>query len=312
VKSIVRLAVLTTVCFFLVFIISALLSFLQLRIFTTVSSPVQSLVTLKTAVSHIVWTLPLSLYSTVWLSTNYSLRHKISRLASFIVVSLISTALAAALVQGLTLASGMEVPFYHTHNEQLAKPGLLLSEGEIGIILLEEPSTKSAARVISVPESPLYYEKNPIDAHSEIIKAPGTPFEKESVWVLENCYLDFSLSASEIQLSFERGFASFLCRILPLAALLVGLSFMCPSGKNPLVHLFLSAIVFRLVLMLEVFVNSNEVQTVLRNFFQGRIEPRFISPLVFTVLALLSLIFVLSAALKPFPREKVRNDNAEF
>jgi hypothetical protein len=73
-----------------------------------------------------------------------------------------------------------------------------------------------------------------------------------------------------------------------------------------LANLFCGALVFRGVLALQTFIDSQIVQNFIIAFFDNRIEGAIISPVIFTALALLILLYTLLVNLARTPPRQRR------
>ncbi|MDR3145412.1 MAG: hypothetical protein LBU21_03975, partial [Treponema sp.] len=88
-----------------------------------------------------------------------------------------------------------------------------------------------------------------------------------------------------------------------LLFLLVSLRGILELSAWPLANLLLGALVFRAVLALETFLDSGEILSFIAPFLGPWISPAFLSPLVFSGLGLLIMLY---SALASLARERRR------
>jgi hypothetical protein len=293
VKNAIRLLVFIFVSFILIFALSAALSFLLLWIQTATTIPAGRFITLKKTVFYLRWTVSFSFYLTLLLSTNYALQNKIHRLVSFLMICALTGGLSFAVWQGLSMADKMDTPPFLVDSITLGSTGLILRGGSIVTTLVDSPSLPNGGRVISSPGQPLFYEADPSGAAGGTAELPPAPFSLSVNWLFESLYIDSALSGAQVSARFESGTIPFISWILPLMLLLVSLSFVFDVGAWPLSNLFLGAVIYRLTLWFEVFINSKDIQIYLNNFFRGMVPLTFISPLIFATLGILLLLYVI-------------------
>jgi hypothetical protein len=292
VKNAVRLLVFIFVSFTLIFALSAALSFLLLWIKAAIAIPAGRFITMKQTVLYLRWTVSFSLYLVLLLSTNYALRNEVHRLAAFIMVFAVSGGLCYAVWQGFTMADKMDTPPFLVASETPGSAGLILQSGAIALTLIDPPSLPDGGRVISIPGRPLFYEAGQADGGA-IPELPSAPFSLSVNWLFGNLHIDCALSAAQFRTRFERGLIPFLTWMLPLMLLLITLSYIFDVGAWPLANLFLGAVLYRLTLWFEVFINSKDIQAYLNNFFRGMVPLDFISPLIFAALGIILLLYVI-------------------
>jgi hypothetical protein len=187
----------------------------------------------------------------------------------------------------------------------LGEPGLILSQGETVIVLLEDPREERGARVVSLPGRPLIYQEVPIGADNTVIALPLIPFKTQSSFFITNLLIDFSLTAGQFETRLNQGLISFVVYVLSLILLLVSLRFIMDLSVWPLANLFLGALAFRGILALESFINSEEIFTLIRGFLGQRIPEFLIIPLIFGGL---SLLIILYSVLTSLARDRRRWD----
>jgi hypothetical protein len=306
VKNAVRLLIFTFTSFTIVFALSAVLSFLHLWIVAAATIPVERFITLNSVTSYLHWTVPLSFYLALLLSINYALHNNVHRLLAFIMVCAISGGLTFAVSKGLDMADRMDAPPFLVNSGTLGGAGLLLRHGDVAVTLLDSPSNPDGGRVVSIPGRSIFdgYEAGGGDAAGGVPPLPPAPFSLATNWFFEDMYTDCALSAAQFRGRFENGVIPFITWMIPLEALLVSLAFIFNVGAWPLSNLFLGAVMFRLTLWFEVFINSKDIQAYLNNFFRGMVPLDSISPLIVAVLGGLFLLYLILMYLAV---EKVRH-----
>jgi hypothetical protein len=173
----------------------------------------------------------------------------------------------------------------------LGAPGLMLSQGDTTIVLLEDPQAVQGSRLVSMPGRPLIYQAVPTGPDNTAAGLPPVPFKNKPDYFLNSILLDFSLSSGQLDLHFGQGFIPFGIYAGSLILLLVSLGCIMGLSRWPLANLFFGALVFRGVLALENLLNTNTFLNLARPFLGVRITPDLVSPLIFTTLALLVIIY---------------------
>jgi hypothetical protein len=298
VKKFFALLGFTIANFTLVFLISSAISFLQMWVSAAISIPSDSYIELYKLFDKIRWTIPLSFYVTILFSMNHALRIKVHPALSFLCVGVLS----CGFVFSAFSFYNVTLPPVNVESKTLGSAGLMLSNGTTVFVLLDKPDLDTGSRVLATKGEPLVLQTS--DESDSFVHLPPPPFSQNSNRLFDDLWLDFSFSAQNIYKHFESGLNSFLIWIVPLAVILICLSFMFNVGVWPLANLFLCAIFFRLVLLLEVFINRDYVQEFLKEFSKGAISANFMSPLVFSILATLLLAYVV---LMHFAEEKGKN-----
>ncbi|MDR2467977.1 MAG: hypothetical protein LBD22_03355 [Spirochaetaceae bacterium] len=306
-KKIARLVLFVIVCFFLVFVLSTGLSFLRLWLDAAVSVPVRSFLYLDDVLRSARWALSFALYLTVLFGVNYAQRNATPALGSFLAVVILTGGFCFIVEQGLSNARLMSAPPYLVTNSTLGNAGLMLHQRETVITLIDRPALETGSRVIAVPERPLVYQDVPLDENNEIISLPRVRFREEDTVLYNNLRADFSVSAAQLDARFDQGIVPFIAWLVPLLILLAALSYIFEVGAWPLANLFLCAVVFRLVLLLEVFLNAPSVQAVLVDFARGLLPNEFISPFL---IMLCAVLFLLYDILMYFARERGKRGKA--
>jgi len=293
-----RLVVFVIVSFLLVFLISGVLGFLDIWINSASSIPAKTVAPVEMVLPFIYWILPLCFYVCILLSANYALMNKVQPLLSFVFILAASSALLLGGAYALNAVKNADLPPIQLSTKTLGLPGLMLDAGDSTIVLLGAPALDPEHRVIVTAGEPLNFVPNPQmnpQEGGESMQNPPLSFVKESNTFFNGLHLDFMLCAQDLMNNIQN-FIRTLILALSLGALLLSISFIFKFGNWYLANLFLSIVLFRAVLYFEVFINSLMVQDFFSKIFQKTLPQNLISPLIFTGLAVLFIVFMLGMA----------------
>jgi len=260
------------------------------------------------AASDLAWkALPAVIYFSILSALSYATRRKIPLPVSITCVIILGWAFTAGSSLGIKRAESLNFavrPF----SAMESNPGLLLTRSDNAIILLKTSRETGGPRVVSIPGRPLIYQEAPLGPNNSILSLPALPFGEENPWFIKSVNLDFALSAREMENRLENSFNSFAIYTFFLILLLSSLSSFLNLSKWPLANLFMGALIFRLILSLETFLNTREVNSLLDSFLSGqgsplRISPTLITPMIFAVLGILILIYTLLTRLARLRRD---------
>ncbi|MDR0732073.1 MAG: hypothetical protein LBF63_10430 [Treponema sp.] len=289
-KNIARLVLFFTISLAGIFILAATVHFLRIRIDTIRVLPAQDSRIETELLSAARWALPLSLYGSLLLSLSYTVRRRIfAPAAMFSLFILVSAA-------GLGIVLGMEsfhrLSSYSISARPLGKAGLILTQADNAIVLIQDPSDIWGARVVSIPGQALRYQAVPRGLDNLPISLPPIPFRANTAWVLESFDIDLSIVS---RLLFDRfssaGIIPFTVYIAALGFLLISLRFVLGLSKWPLANLFLGALIFRGILSMETFLIAPETQEILNSFLGDLIPPLYTAPLIFVFLGFLVYLY---------------------
>jgi hypothetical protein len=283
--------------FLISFILAAGAFFLRLWVDFSISAPARLSMDAAVLFQSFHWALPFALYVGVLLTVNYGFRRKINLFLIFIItVSLFSVFAFLSSAFNNNLNSYTASPI-ELKGETLGEKGLILRVSDAAIVLLDEPGNETGSRAVYLPDSGIVYQAVPRGADGEFISLPKIPFFSPKNSVFDELRIDFALSAKQIFSRYQEGFKPFAAWVFSLILLQTSLSLIFNIGVWPLASLFFGAAILRLVLALEVFLNSEEIQSVLLNFLGGIIPSYYISPAVFAALSVLMLLYVVLAAM---------------
>jgi hypothetical protein len=291
VKSLARITIFFSVFFILSFFLAGAARFLQVWIEAAQVIPAKPIRIIDALISSGWRALPAAVYVALLGTISYTTRKNMPALLSIILLLILSMGFSLGLSLGmlkaknLSFSSGLAVP------RTLGKPGLILSQGETAIVLLEDPATPNGARVVSIPGRPLMFQPVPIGSENTTISLPPAPFHTRTPYFITSLILDFALIADQLIHRLERGLFPLIIYLGSLCLLLVSLRFVFKFSSWPLANFFLGVLVFRGILAFQIFLDSEEIQTFL-SYLLGGIIPRDIrSPAILTGIALLVLLY---------------------
>jgi len=258
------------------------------------------------AAADLAWkALPITLYVSILLALSYSVRLKILAPLAMLCIFVVGSALSIGMAIGIFRADSLKFALKPAAPVE-GRPGLILTQSDNAIILLKSSSDVLGPRVVSIPGLPLNYQERPLGPNNTIINLPALPFTGYSPWFVQSVDIDFRLSAGEMENRISQGIIPLGAYILSLVLLLVSLHFLLKFSKWPLANLFFGALAFRMILLLETFINTGEINSLLVSFLGNRLSPLLITPLAFSALGVLVIIYTLlswmARALKPWPK----------
>ncbi|MDR0496586.1 MAG: hypothetical protein LBH42_03125 [Treponema sp.] len=221
-----------------------------------------------------------ALYFSILLSLGYSARAKVPISLTIISITILGFAFTAGISIGIERLEAIKPAFKPVSPIQ-AEPGLILTQADNSIVLLKESTETRGPRLVSIPGRPLIYQEVPLGPNNSILSLPALPFEDGTPWFIRSVGIDFSLCAGELKTRFEANFFYFAAYAFALILLLASLRFIMELSLWPMANVFLGALVFRLILSLEVFLNSGEISALINAFLAGRAPPLLITPLIF-------------------------------
>ena len=260
------------------------------------------------AASDLAWkALPAAVYLATLCALNYAARRRAPIAITIMCLLILGFLLTAGGAVGISRSSSMKFalkPFSVIES----RPGLILTQSDISIILLKGSDEPRGPRVVSIPGRPLVYQESPAGPNNSILSLPALPFGEKSPWFIRSVDLDLSLCANEMRLRLENSFPSFAIYVFSLLLLLCSLSYLINLSQWPLANIFIGMVIFRLVLALEIFLNTPEINSLLSSFFAtpekgGRFPPMLITPIIFTALGILLIFYTLLTRLAQFRRD---------
>jgi len=293
VKKLAKLALIFSLSFAILFLVSTGLRFLVIRIEWVQALSLQRETILLELIAAARWALSLGLYGGILLGLSYTVRNEVFAPLAILCIALL--AIGFALGIGQVLKNWENVPPASTQTQPLGEPGLMLANtirppGTV-IVLLQGPAEPGGRRVVATPGKPLLYQDAFSGRDQTLIGLPPAPFNRSSPWFLKSLAIDLRLNAENLQQRLGEGLLPFLIYAGALIFLLSSLLFVCKFSVWPLASLFLGCFAFRGILALETFFNSPEMQDVFESFLQSRLPVDLIVPFIFVGLGLLTHLY---------------------
>jgi hypothetical protein len=252
--------------------------------------PAETIEIFASLISAGQWALPVALYASILLTLAYSVRRSFFGPLSILCVFLLSVIFTTGIFLGLFHADsslalpGQAVP------PALGKAGLILTQGDTVVVLLDDPVNPSGSRVIAVPNRPLLYQKVPAGpVRSGTL--PLIPFRIGDPYFMTSLFIDFSLTAGQLRDRLGEGLLPFGMYLGALCFLLSSLRCVMELTSWPLVNVFLSVLAFRGVLAAGTFLDSGEVRQFINVFLKTDVPQAIITPFVFCGAALLVILY---------------------
>jgi hypothetical protein len=249
--------------------------------------------------------IPFSFYLSVLLILSYSVRKKIKALPTIATVMIIS--LVCIVGSNIALKKMHEFPPEAPIQaiSTLGYPGLMLNQSDITMILLETPAKADGSRVVSLPGQGLIYQKTPIGPNNTVLPLPSAPFQQDLPYFLQSIMMDFSIIAEYYQKLMNQGLVSFILYVTSICLLLSSLRFLFTVSRWHLANLFLGALVFRGILTLEIFLNTDEILFFISDFVGKSLLNQFLRPSIFVCIAILVILYTV---LDYFARRRFKKD----
>jgi len=303
VKKLSKLILFFSSTFIITFLIVAGIKFLSLRVEWAKFLPArpETALTLILAAAH--WALSLSLFSSIIIVLNYSVRKKFSAIMSVIIIMVLSFSYTYGI--SFLLNSWKSVPPAQTSGIILGDNGLILTnalnKNETAVVLLNGTVNPLGPRVVAIPGQPLVFQR----AASGNFELPPVPFGDDTPWFLKSISIDIRLNAQMFQQKFSEGFISFFVYAGSLIFLLCSLGYVIKFSVWPLANLFLAALAFHGVLAFNTFINTPEMQEITGSFLNNIIPPPLMLPLFFLSFGILLNIY----SLLSFAAKRRSNDD---
>ena len=290
-KNLARLTLFFSVCFVVLFVAAFLLRLLSSWIELARFIPVEARPGID--VTEAAWkAFPAALYLSVLLALSYTAMRKIPIPLAVIGILVLGCVFSLGASVGISRA-GVLKPALQPVSPPEGEPGLIVSQSDNHIILLRGSRDIRGPRLVSIPGRPLIYQQTPIGPNNTILNLPALSFGDDAPWFVRSLAIDFSLSAEEMRSRLHDSYVSFGAYVVSLLLLLASLRILLELSQWPLANLFLGALVFRLILALEIFLNAREINVLIGSFLKTRLPSMLITPAVFGALAVLILFYTL-------------------
>ncbi|MDR3356631.1 MAG: hypothetical protein LBO04_05520 [Spirochaetaceae bacterium] len=290
-KNYARFLIFFGLCFPILFITAFGITFLYAWVDAAGQIPAKNGISLDEILQAGRWTLPFTLYLTVIFSINHGRRHKVAWPLIFTGVTVLASLFTFGVSKGLSNAGALRAPPLEIERGTLGRPGLILSRPGTVISLLDRPSNPTGSRVVALDDRDLIYQKKPVGADGEIISLPPVPFRGAHAGLLTLIIGDLAQSGRVLAARFDEGPVPYFSWTLALIMLLTSLGLVFELSHWPLANLFLGLLLFRGVLALEVFLNSDGMTEYLYEFTRGALPPDLITPAIFASLSVLVLTY---------------------
>jgi len=241
--------------------------------------PVENEALLTTIITATYWALSVTLYGSIMLSLSYIIRRRI--FAPFGVLCII--ALAMGFTFGISLGLNqwkLVVPEQYMALP-LGEPGVILTQANTSVVLLNEPKDARGPRVTAFADRPLLYQAEPTGPNNSVLSLPPLPLGHDSPWFLRSIAIDFRLNSEQLSRRFDIDPIQFFIYAGSLIFFLASLGFIFKLSRWPLANLFTGTLIFRLILSLETFLNSPEMQDTFLSFIGNRLPAYLLVPLIF-------------------------------
>ncbi|MDR0568070.1 MAG: hypothetical protein LBG87_02555 [Spirochaetaceae bacterium] len=297
-KSVIRLILVMSLCFVVVFLIAGLVAFLQIRIDAIRSEPVLSGMQAEDLAGAGKSVLPLMIYFATLLGISYTARKGVPiplSIGYLVCLGMVWTILVAL---GISVLEKIPAETVSRRNVALGGPGLIVTQTDRSLVFLQDPGNDGGPQVIAVPDMPLTYQPEGAEYTEERNQRISGlyPALKQSnmFFFLNGMLMDFDFAAQQMQNRLQTGFFFFILYAFALIFLLSSLRFIMDTSGWPMANLFLGILAFRGILALERLLDSAGVQQFLTSFIGDRFPDGLISPAAFFTLG---IIIILGAAL---------------
>jgi hypothetical protein len=286
-----RLTLFFSICFVVILPVASAIRYLHIWIEAACLIPGETVEIFASIISAGQWALPVAVYVSILLTLSYSARKAFSIPLSVLCIFVLSCGFAAGVSLGLSRANSAVFLPGTAAPPMLGKPGLILTQGETAVVLLDGPSNPTGSRVVAVPDRPLFYQKTPVGPAQAGFTLPSVPFEVGRPYFITSLFIDFSLAAGHLRDRLLEGFISFGMYLGALCLLLSSLRFVMELTSWPLANLFLGAVVFRGILTAGTFLDSAEIRQFIMTFLKADIPQTAVTPIIFCGLAVLVLLY---------------------
>ncbi|MCL2879323.1 MAG: hypothetical protein FWF29_03675 [Treponema sp.] len=288
-KKLARLILFFSFSFIILLIAGTGLRFLVLKVQWIRYLPAADESPLTLLVSSAHWALSLALFGAILTSLSYTARLKIFAPAAFAGIVILSLVFSFGVSLGLERWS--LVPAGHSGAVIPGGAGVIASQGTTSVVLLNGPQDPRGPLVISIADRPLLYRPQAAGPNNTSLVIPPLPLGSDSPWFLKSIAIDLRLNAEQFQSSFAEGAVPFIIYAGALIFFLASLGFLFKLSVWPLANLCVGALVFRLILSFETFINSPEMHDTFASFTGNYIRDSLVVPLIFCVFGVLVIIY---------------------
>lgn len=288
-KKLAQLIIFFSLSFAVILAVSAGFRFLILRVQWLRSLPIEEETPLTALIAAARWALSAALFGSLALSLSYTARRRVFVPAAIVCLIVLSLSFSFGISFGLKQLE--MIPPRQFSAVTLGGEGIILRQANTSVVLLKGPAESRGARVTLIAGRPLLYQAKPVGPNNTALALPPLPLGNESPWFLKSIAIDLRLNAEQLRGRFDAGIIPFSIYTGALIFLLVSLGFIFKLSVWPLANLFCGCLVFRLILNLETFLNSPEMQATFTSFLGNRLPASLTVPLIFCVFGLLVFIY---------------------
>jgi hypothetical protein len=288
VKRLARLVLYFSNSFVLSFILVLGIRFLFVWLDAVRTVPAQSVELVVALVTAAKASLSTAIYCAVLLSLSYTVRRVLPVVLSIFLIFLLTLVFSFTLSLFLNRMEVLESTAAVAH-KTLGETGLKLDSAGVTVVLMGDPADTASSRVIAMPNRPLVFQETPLPTQH----LPSVSLDLGNSWFIRSLGLDFALVSEQLFARLKSGVFFFCVYLFSLALLLSSCRFVFELSSWPLANLFFAILVFRGILVFEIFLDSEGAQNFIGLFTGGLIPSGFISPAVYTGLALLVIIYTL-------------------
>jgi hypothetical protein len=297
VKGLARLILFFTLCFILTLFLSSLFIFSGRLLDGAVHIPALPLALIPAFLESLRACIPGTVYITLLLTLSYAARRGIPSPLTFVCLFTLILSASAAVYLGSVRASRVDSPARKETPKTLGSAGLILSQGNISIVLLEDPGKEKGPRVVSIPGQRLIYQSLPAGPGNQIPPLPPAVFTAPLPYFLRSILLDFSIAYARYETLLAQNLYYFIAYLAAVSLFLCSLGFLFKISVWPLANMFIGALAFRGILALETFINSREVLELLNEYIENSIPRPLISALILSLASALIILYSLLACL---------------
>ncbi|MDR0378091.1 MAG: hypothetical protein LBH70_09895 [Spirochaetaceae bacterium] len=290
-KNLTRITLFFSVLFAAVLLTASAIRYLHVWIDAVRHIPVKAVEIFPSLILAGQWALPIAMYVSILLTLSYSVRKSFSSPLSILVVFILSCGFTAGVYLGLFQANSTEPLPGTSVPPALGKPGLILTEGDTAVVLMDAPSNPEVSLVMAVPNQPLTYQEIPMRPVTAGVTLPTLPFRIETPLFMSALFIDFSLMAEQFHDRMSEGLIPFGIYLGAVCFLLSSLRFVLELTSWPLANLFVGILVFRGILAAGTFLDSWDIQEFIPVYLKADVPQSFITPLVFCGAAVLVILY---------------------
>jgi hypothetical protein len=291
VKSFARFIIFFTLCFLLTLVLSSLIVLMGRWIDAAARIPAVSIALIPVFWASLRACIPATIYITILLTMSYAVRRAIPFPLAFICLFILTVAASGGLYLGTVRAGRFDSLARLDTPRTLGAPGLILSQGTVSVVLLGDPGEERSPRLVAIPGQNLIYQSRPGGPGNQAPPLPAAEFRAVLPYFLQSIFMDFSIAALRYEALLDQGFVYFIAYMASVALLLCSLGFVFRLSVWPLANLFLGALAFRGILVLETFINSRETLEILNEYVEGAVPRSFLGTLILGLGAALILLY---------------------